>query len=540
MNKQKADEIITEYFPKIYGFAIKKSFSYEEAEDLCADIVKEVYISLLKSEEIFNLEGYVWRISEHVFSKYVSSKKRHEGVSIDGMEIPYHDEYFSEEIEEEILLLRREIAFLTKKRREIVYSFYYENKTIASISNEQNMPEGTVKWHLSKARNELKEGFLMERRIGKLGMAPVEAIGFGHSGDPGKSGGTEYYLSDKINLNIVYSVYFEPKTKVEIAEELGMTPVFIEDKIAFLEENGFLVRQSGDKFTTYVKFSPMTYSLEQKENVLKKKLEVAKLLAKEYVPLVREAVRNESDRLYIPSGNYELFEAALVYYALVEKCRINVSRDCSKYEIKTVDGGYFTAEVFFDAKQSDTDYKPTLELPSYYSCGSMWRIPEKYPAVSSWSIDTRYCSRQGAWQNNKTKDYEYLYEFLKGEIKDNQASEDKFKRLRERRFITEDNHVNIMMYKGVAEDLFDKLPSLSEEFKKKFADYALESAMLEAKNYPPQMQDLIVSWNTNGFVGNVVALMVMDILYGDGTFKGLTEEEKVTSQLIMFSDILPE
>ena len=308
----------------------------------------------------------------------------------------------------------------------------------------------------------------------------------------------------------------------------------------FLEENGFLVRQSGDKFTTYVKFSPMTYSLEQKENVLKKKLEVAKLLAKEYVPLVREAVRNESDRLYIPSGNYELFEAALVYYALVEKCRINVSRDCSKYEIKTVDGGYFTAEVFFDAKQSDTDYKPTLELPSYYSCGSMWRIPEKYPSVSSWSIDTRYCSRQGAWQNNKTKDYEYLYEFLKGEIKDNQASEDKFKRLRERRFITEDNHVNIMMYKGVAEDLFDKLPSLSEEFKKKFADYALESAMLEAKNYPPQMQDLIVSWNTNGFVGNVVALMVMDILYGDGTFKALTEEEKVTSQLIMFSDILPE
>ena len=64
--------------------------------------------------------------------------------------------------------------------------------------------------------------------------------------------------------------------------------------------------------------------------------------------------------------------------------------------------------------------------------------------------------------------------------------------------------------------------------------------MLEAKNYPPQMQDLIVSWNTNGFVGNVVALMVMDILYGDGTFKALTEEEKVTSQLIMFSDILPE
>ena len=43
MNKQEADSIITEYLQKIYGFAVKKSFSYEEAEDLSAEIVKNVY-----------------------------------------------------------------------------------------------------------------------------------------------------------------------------------------------------------------------------------------------------------------------------------------------------------------------------------------------------------------------------------------------------------------------------------------------------------------------------------------------------------------
>lgn len=58
MNKQKADSIITEYLQKIYGFALKKSFSYEEAEDLCADIVQEVYIpggnrELLEAAAIF-------------------------------------------------------------------------------------------------------------------------------------------------------------------------------------------------------------------------------------------------------------------------------------------------------------------------------------------------------------------------------------------------------------------------------------------------------------------------------------------------------
>ena len=42
MDKQQADKLITEYFQKIYGFAVSKSFSYAEAEDLCGDIVQEV------------------------------------------------------------------------------------------------------------------------------------------------------------------------------------------------------------------------------------------------------------------------------------------------------------------------------------------------------------------------------------------------------------------------------------------------------------------------------------------------------------------
>ena len=46
MEKQKVDKIITEYLKKIYGFAIKKTYSYFEAEELCSDITEEVYLSL--------------------------------------------------------------------------------------------------------------------------------------------------------------------------------------------------------------------------------------------------------------------------------------------------------------------------------------------------------------------------------------------------------------------------------------------------------------------------------------------------------------
>lgn len=52
MDKQKADELLISYLPKLFGFAMKKSFSYAEAEELCSEMVAELYESLLKAKEI--------------------------------------------------------------------------------------------------------------------------------------------------------------------------------------------------------------------------------------------------------------------------------------------------------------------------------------------------------------------------------------------------------------------------------------------------------------------------------------------------------
>ena len=96
-----------------------------------------------------------------------------------------------------------------------------------------------------------------------------------------------------------------------------------------------------------------------------------------------------------------------------------------------------------------------------------------------------------------------------------------------------------MMVKGKQKDFFATIPELSKNIKDIFAYATLEFAMLSAKDYPPQMQDLIVKWDVGGFIGSTVALMVMDKLYERGVFKPLTENERVTSNLIMFSDVLP-
>ena len=129
---------------------------------------------------------------------------------------------------------------------------------------------------------------------------------------------------------------------------------------------------------------------------------------------------------------------------------------------------------------------------------------------------------------------------MTGTIKDTLANKEKFDRLRKRGYLTEDNRVNIMIIRGNQNDFFAKIPELDETVKRSFADDALEQAMLIAKDYPPQMRDLIVASNVVAFVNQTVALMVMDILYENGTFRPLTEDEKVTSNLLMFCDCLPE
>ncbi|MBQ7847026.1 MAG: hypothetical protein IJ344_01945 [Clostridia bacterium] len=254
--------------------------------------------------------------------------------------------------------------------------------------------------------------------------------------------------------------------------------------------------------------------------------------------MVRAAVAEVKD-VYIPSGNRELFEGAAIFFAITEKCGLSSKRDLSKYFIKDTAGGDYIAYVGLERACVDPEYKSTFPKKNYGACGLMTRKSMKYN-VSSMSTDTRLDSREGYWVNNQNTDYEYLYEVLSGTIKEDAVNGEKFKRLRERGYLTDENKVETMVFKGTMKEFCDLLPAPDEQLKERFAAFALEQAMLEAKHYPPQMQDLVVENKVGNFIGSAVAIMVMDLLYEEGIFKPLTEEEKISANLLVFSDILPE
>ena len=287
-----------------------------------------------------------------------------------------------------------------------------------------------------------------------------------------------------------------------------------------------------------MRFWPETCSRRQEEAVFLKRREAAELLVREYVPQVRAALEN-APPMYVPGGNRELAEASAVFYAVLELCGLPVQKDLSRYSVRPTDGGDYIVNIELERTVSDPDYRPSVDLSGMWVCGSMWRKSEKYP-VSSWSADSRFTSRTGGWENNRTADFEYLYEYITGAITDSPADADKFERLRGRGLLTDSSAVNAVVVQGDREAFFARLPRLSDELKKTFAGFALENAETIARDYPPQMRDLVVAWEARGFVGGAVAMMVQDSLYSDGTFRPLTEQERAAADLLVFSDVLPE
>lgn len=129
-----------------------------------------------------------------------------------------------------------------------------------------------------------------------------------------------------------------------------------------------------------------------------------------------------------------------------------------------------------------------------------------------------------------------MYEYISGAFGDVPANAEKLARLRERGLLTADGAVNAVVVQGEMEAFFSSLPVLRDDLKKTFADFALERAEMEARDYPPQMRDLVVSWSVSRFIGGMTALLVLDALYADGAFRPLTEAERAAFGLLVFSD----
>jgi len=245
MQKTHAEQIITDFVKPIYGFALKNCRTPQDAEDLSQEIILRAYRTLLLRDDIAEPRKFIWTIAHNALANYYRERAGHVGVSIDDIaETLPGDDDIAEEVaaRDTAEHLRREIAYLSRLQRRIVIAYYYENRRQSDIAAELGIPEGTVKWHLFEAKKDLKRGMETMRNASELKFNPVSLAGIGTSGSVGKMGGNHHFLRSTLSQNIVYAVRSEAKTVGEIADALGVSPVYIEGEAEYLEEHGFLTK----------------------------------------------------------------------------------------------------------------------------------------------------------------------------------------------------------------------------------------------------------------------------------------------------------
>jgi RNA polymerase sigma factor (sigma-70 family) len=546
MDKSYADKIAAEYMEKIFGFALSKTMNTDKAEELASRIIFDVYTSLLKNKEVHNISGYIYRVSCNVYARFVDEEVRGRYISLDEVSFPIlceNDFTLDFEKHEDYIRLRREVSYLGRIQREIVVLHYFQRLKQNEIAERLNIPLGTVKWHLHDARNQIKtkltEGSKMREKI-NLGMKPVE-LNVGMSGRTSPDGkGPHNYFTKLISQNIAYAAYHEPKTIIEIAEELGVSAAFIEDEISFLEEMGFIDRVNGNKYQTNIFIRER--SGERWEELHKLYKKYAKIIRDKYIPSVFDAMKDyKSKKIYVPKDDFNFLMYSAVAYAIRYMLYFKKDMDLhsSKYYIKRKDGSEYVALGWIIK-----DFKVNFDMDKYNVPNNMTEGSEH---TYSWQITSYYDSRSNTYNDFKGEDHEYLYEYITGKISKTPEHADKFKILFDKNYLVaeeDSEYVNIIVADNPESNptryFVSLLPAPPEDFKILSEEFDKEVQRADAYHCPEHMRELHRLCNSNCLCDQNLIAYVFELLLKDGTLKPLTETQKKSVNTIMFCDTLPK
>lgn len=404
MNRQNAEQLITEYIKPVFGFAVKRCRSIQDAEDLSQEIILKVFRTLMLRDDIADPEKYIWRIARNCLVNYYRGKgKQSMGIPLEDISELSEPAGFISDIEDRAAAekLQNEIAYLSKLQRRIVIAYYYENKKQPEIAAELNIPLGTVKWHLFEAKKELKRGMEMERKASELKFNPVVLDAVGVNGSVGEKGGADRFLRSALSQNIVYLTLREPKTVTEIADSLGVSPVYAESEAEYLEEYGFLIKQ-GDKYLSNVLIDEPNAEINDLHDKMYEK--AAELFANDlYDELVSSGILDDDNvKCDVISGgkrdiNYLLW--ALIPYIAALSGEKDMDGTVSFEEAATPrpDGGNFIC----CASVKDPDATPVKYAESMRKwCGPCWTWIDK---ITLWQINSEWSAERSNYLGEKTR-----------------------------------------------------------------------------------------------------------------------------------------
>ncbi len=304
-------EFAENYMEKIFYFCLKKTGSNFEAEDLTQDIALNIITALNKGTTPVSFQAWIWQIARNRYSVWADEKHRRNesvtGSDIGDYEIEDESENLSDEFySEQMSLLRRELAFISRDYREIVVAYYIENRSMREISDRLSLSLETVKKRIQRARKILKEGMNMAREFGKRSYKP-EQVTFVMSGRCGKNGQPWSVIKHLLCKNIFLETYENPQSAEELSLELGIALPYMEDELEFLTREQ-LLRKDGNKYQT--DFPIISKQEQRKEFETNKRIQGP--LAEKICELIDLYIKEDCSKVNYNYIGYEAAKWALI------------------------------------------------------------------------------------------------------------------------------------------------------------------------------------------------------------------------------------
>ena len=243
MDKQQAAEFLHGQMKPVYGYCLRRCASPQDAEDLAQEILLRAFDALLHREAA-DPERYLWTIARNTLANHYRERARCT-VGVPAEAVDDTDLQSALLAQDEARRLHSAVAQLARQQREIVVRHYFHSMTAADIADELGLPIGTVKWHLFEARKELKHHMTHPREASHLKFDPIRFSAFGTEGSIGPDGSPWRVFRSRLHQNIAYACWRRDLTAPQIADALGVSPVYIEDEVARMADQGYLTEAHG-------------------------------------------------------------------------------------------------------------------------------------------------------------------------------------------------------------------------------------------------------------------------------------------------------
>ena len=152
-NTRAFDQLVRKYQSPVRRFFLNQTCGDSElSDDLAQDTFIKAYTSLASFRNLSSFSTWLYRIAYNVFYDYIRSRKETDG--LDTHQVDMQCSTQQQDIGRKMDVYRA-LSQLKEIERTCITLFYMEDLSIEKIAGITGCPAGSVKSHLSRAKNKM-------------------------------------------------------------------------------------------------------------------------------------------------------------------------------------------------------------------------------------------------------------------------------------------------------------------------------------------------------------------------------------------------